>query len=220
MRWMVMGIWSLAFALSAGLAQADTWSYPREIRRDVQTFGAVEVTRIYDGKTQPGKPIWAVEVRKGDELLARYRGVSYDKLFASANQQLFVGLSNSGLPGTAVMVFDAQGALLLEAKHDAALFDYCRESISLIKDWYDNKNPKVDFGPRAGAVGRTGLEQIQIRTCKQEMASLMELVAKAYAKRAELYAFERLSQIKDPQERAAKTEQFLRQHPATGFGRD
>lgn len=58
---------------------------------------------------------------------------------------LFVGLSNDGLPGTAIVIFDDEDNLNLEIKHDVGNFNYCEESIKRIRIWYDRENPAIEF---------------------------------------------------------------------------
>ena len=114
---------ALALISVFGSTHADSWRWPSEVRREAQKFGSIEVVKTYDGKTKPGEPVWAVEVRKGGLLLAKFGGVTYERLFASPDNKLFVGLSNRGLPGTAVVIFGSNGNLLLEAKHGIVEFD-------------------------------------------------------------------------------------------------
>ncbi len=201
-------LWWLSAVLVLGVTPvfADSWRYPEKITRDVQVFGAVQVIKIYDGKTKPGAPIWSIEIWREGVLQAKYRGVSYQALFASPDHKIFVGLSNQGLPGTAVIAFDDEGNLLLEAKHRHASFDYCAESISLRKEWFDENKPVVNFEV---AAGRVDFSKIQIKTCKGRMQALDELVQNAYTERVMLREFQRLSSNKNQKDNGAELLRFM-----------
>lgn len=176
---------AIALALTSvlGQAHADTWSWPSEVRRESQKFGTIEVAKTYDGKSKPGDPVWGVEVRRNGKLLAKFGGVTYERLFASPDSKLFVGLSNSGLPGTAVVVFGSKGNLLLEAKHGIVQFDYCDHSVTVVRKWYDDQKPMVQF---VASENGDGFKAIRVRTCRGDMVDLLDTVLQGYARTVEL----------------------------------
>lgn len=155
---------------------ADSWRFPATVRSEVETHGDVTIRRIRDARKNQHFPDYTIEISRGQDLLARISGVSYEKLFAAPDNSFFVGLSNDGLPGTAVIVFDREGRLRLEVKHDFALFDYCEHSITRVRRWFDEENLAVSFkkDPRWG--GYT----VTLRTCRGKEVDLMAEVRSAY----------------------------------------
>lgn len=169
----------LALALvSAPTARADTWRYPPTVESKVIRHGSVRIVLTTDARQDQWYPDFTLEVFKDDEQMARIPGVAFDKLFASQDNTLFVGLSNSGLPGTAVVVFTDQGRVILLAKHGFAEFDYCQRSVTLARVWFDAERPDVRFqiGSNDGKVG------IFLRNCKGQEVELLDTVQAAYAK--------------------------------------
>lgn len=75
------------------------------------------------------------------------------------------------------MLFDKEGNLLLEVKHGLAMFDYCNESITLVRRWFDETNPDVQFVPNKKF---GGYQTITLRDCKGKSADLLDFVLKAY----------------------------------------
>ena len=183
---------AMTFALMLPItSMADTWSFEAKEARTVETFGSTKIVKIVDGRTDQRSPDFVVEVWNGDELKARYRGVSYDKLFASPDKSVFVGLSNTGLPGTAVVIFDKNGNLRLEAKHGMAIFDYCSVSATLLRQWFDDENPQVDFIP-ADKINDV-FEMVRVKSCKGEMIGVISSTQQAYRR-----SFEQLEQLREP----------------------
>jgi hypothetical protein len=121
-------------------------------------------------------------VLRDGEIQAQYKGIAFQHLFASPNNTIFVGLSNDGIPGTAIVVFDAEGDLRLLVNHENAEFNYCRVSVTRVRDWYDAEDPNVKFTP--AATGRFPLK-ISVRDCHGKIVDLWEVVAMAYSKALE-----------------------------------
>ncbi|HEV2296835.1 MAG TPA: hypothetical protein VGR35_23545 [Tepidisphaeraceae bacterium] len=114
-------------------------------------FGESKLVLEIDGTKSQHYPPHTLSVYVGDELLAKYKNVGFDKVYASKDNKFFVGVSNGGIPGTAFVVFDAEGNLLREEKHrflPRAL--YTSQSVTVIRVWYDRENPNVEFDVRDG----------------------------------------------------------------------
>jgi len=158
-------------------AFADSWKYDPVEKSNVETYGDIKIIRTTDARKDRQYPDFLLSIYFKDELLAKYKGVAFQKLFASPDNSRFVGLSNHGLPGTAVVVFDDKGNLLLEAKHGLAAFDYCDESVTLVRRWYDEDKPDVQFVPdeKYG-----GYKNITVRDCKGKTEDLLKLILRAY----------------------------------------
>src|SRR5688572_33508631 len=106
----------LVLACSAAMVLADSWRYPKELIKKEFEFGESKLVLEIDGTKSQAWPPHTLSIYAGDQLLAKYKNVGFDKVYASNDNKFFVGVSNSGIPGTAFVVFDAQGNLLREEK--------------------------------------------------------------------------------------------------------
>jgi hypothetical protein len=133
-------------ALLPSVGAADTWQFPAVLEETVYTFGQNKVIKIIDARQNTSYPDFFVKVvdPMGD-LLALYRDVSFEDFAVSEDGQVFVGISNRGLPQTAFFALGSKGALLFESKHQFSRLHYCDESVTLIRRWYDQDNPDVRF---------------------------------------------------------------------------
>jgi hypothetical protein len=144
----------IAFTVVACLgawAFADSWIYPMTPTTTAFEFGKSKFVLDIDGaKNQSFPPhVWSVYLDGAP--VARYPNVGVQKVYASEDNQFFVGLSNHGIPGTAFVVFDAQGNLIREQKHrflPSAM--YTSQSVTLVRTWYDADKPDVAFDIKDG----------------------------------------------------------------------
>lgn len=169
-------MFAVAAMMMPAFARADSWRFPAVIQTDPEQHGDITIRRIRDARKDQKYPDYSVEITRADHLLARIPGVYYEKLFAAPDGSLFVGLSNVGLPGTAVIIFDRQGRLRLEVKHGMAEFDYCEESVTLRREWFDAERPEVTFtkDPKWGSY------KVNLRTCRGKDVELMTAIRDAY----------------------------------------
>jgi len=170
----------LVFAPS--FARADSWNFPATVESDVEVHGDVSVRRTLDARKNQKYPDYRIEVLRGGELLARIPGVYFERLFTAPDDSLFVGLSNDGLPGTAVIIFDKEGRLFAHVKHGAAEFDYCNRSVTLRREWFDFDNPDVRFDK-----DQWGTYGITLRNCRGEKINLVEAIREAHDRASKLY---------------------------------
>jgi hypothetical protein len=161
----------------APFATADSWSYPAERREKVFTFGETKIVMVTDGTLNRQSPDFTMQVFKNDELQSQVRNVSFEHVSAAPDGKLFVGLSNRGIPGSAVMVFNDRGAISLFAVHGIAEFDYCETSMTVARKWFDAANPQVSF--QAGIETR-GTSGITLRDCRGKVVDLADVVLTAY----------------------------------------
>ena len=129
--------------MSAGYC--DSWTYPSEVRKTGYTFGETKIIKIIDGTRNNQIPDFIIDIYKKDELLARYRGISFQHIAASKDNKTFVGISNDGLPETSLIVFTSEGALTVWANHYQLPLHYCSESITRVRQWFDDENPNLHF---------------------------------------------------------------------------
>jgi len=163
----------VAFAL-APMTHADSWKLRAhdEVHRFKNTTFKYTIDPIDGGNWAK----FAVRVYRDNRLLGQYASIGFEELIPSPDGSLFIGLSNSGIPGTAVVVFGAHGGLLLHVQHDVARFDHCDETITVIRDWYLVGKDSLQFGE--------GLADISLLDCRGKRVNLLDTVAEAYARAA------------------------------------
>lgn len=166
-------------SLFCSVALADSWRFDPVLWQHSETFGNSKVVKLRDARRNQVFPEFIIEVHENKQLRARLRGVAFEKLFISPDKSLFLGLSNDGLPGTAVVLFDKSGNLLLEVKHDVAAFDYCRQSSTRLREWFDAEKSMVKFVPDTEY---GGYKSITLRDCHGNEVNLQEVIATAYAR--------------------------------------
>ena len=170
----------VALTLCTGV-RADSWRFPAELTTKTFSFGATKFVLTTDARANQRLPQYSVAVYADDKQLALYPGIAFEALYSSPNNEIFVGLSNTGLPGTAVVVFDASGAIRLLATHGMAEFDYCDRSVTLVRTWYDAESPQLDF--KLDAVDDTF--GVYLRDCHGKRIELFRAVMAAYQRAAE-----------------------------------
>jgi len=163
--------------LNAG-ALADSWSFRKEKTETVHQFGKTKILRIVDATNDQQYPSFTVDIYTDDQLVGRYGNVSFDQIFSSKDNSLFVGLSNNGLPGTAILIFDSSGNLKLEIKHGLGHFRYCEESASLVRTWFSAEHADFAFEYAEG----NEIKDMTLRLCDGKLASLNSVIENAYNK--------------------------------------
>ncbi|MDX1484518.1 MAG: hypothetical protein R3229_08555 [Alphaproteobacteria bacterium] len=159
--------------------KADTWSFPREVAQKVYQFGDVKIVRKRDSTRNSQYPDFSVTIYRKDELRALYRAVSFEHLAASKDNKIFIGVSNDGLPGTAIVIFDRDGALLWELKHHFARLDYCDRSVTRIRQWFPEKAPDIRFEyyEKDEDYRKAGdIKEISIIDCHGKRRTLSEII--------------------------------------------
>jgi len=160
------------FAVLDTQLRADTWQFPKELTTDEYAFGDVKIIRSRDARRDDQYPDWAIHIYRAGELRALYRGVSFEVLAASDDNRVFVGISNRGLPDTAIILFDSDGNLRAIRRHTPAKFDYCQESITIVREWYDAAQPDIRFEYDEKGEFRT----ISVRSCRGERLDLVPIL--------------------------------------------
>lgn len=177
----VLQIFLALVLMASPSARADSWQYLPTVESQSFIHGNVRIVLTTDARVNQKYPDFLLEVFNGGQQVARIPGVSFDTLVPSPDHALFVGLSNSGLPGTAAIVFTDKGQVSLLVRHGFAEFDYCSKSVTLQRVWFDAENPDVRFrlGPNEPKPG------IFLRNCKGQDIELVGAVQAAYAKARE-----------------------------------
>jgi len=167
-------IFAFIAAGMASLALADSW-----ILKPSTTVHKFKHGLQFEYSVDPirggGWANFEVKIKNGAVVLGRYPGIGYEDLIASPDENLFLGLSNSGIPGTAVVVFSSDGHLLLLARHDVVPFDYCDESITIIRTWHGSEKGDVRFENES-------LGGISLLDCHGKRVKLLEIVAEAHSR--------------------------------------
>lgn len=131
--------------LFAEFSSADSWGFPKEILRDEFLFGEVKLARVRDSTQNQAFPHYEIQIYRGASLEATIKGVSFEFVFADPKNHFFVGLSNSGLPGTALVFFNASGKILRLIEHRNFRPKYCRKSVTLLREWVHPEDPDLRF---------------------------------------------------------------------------
>lgn len=175
-----IAVTAVVFALVV-TAHADTWQYEAKISVKEFSFGNIRIALQQDATQDQQYPNYLLTIYNGGTEVARYPGLAFQTIQASPDKKIFVGLSNEGVPGSAVIVFDSLGVISLFAKHGLAEFDYCQKSVTQVRTWYDEDNPEVEF--RIG--GNKDNPGIYLRSCRGTRIELIQTVASSYARAAE-----------------------------------
>lgn len=131
----------LCTLLASSVVSADSWTFPKESIDKVYEYGKTRVVLTTDAIHNQKYPDYILRIFKGGDLVAQYRNVAFEHLTALDDNHLFIGVSNDGLPGTAIVVFDQDGNLRTELKHSMAHFDYCSESVTRVREWVSADDP-------------------------------------------------------------------------------
>jgi hypothetical protein len=158
--------------LLAAYAYADVPHNERIKREREFRFGDVLIRQTFNSMRDPMSPVFTLQVYDGKDLVLQLREAAFDSFHQSPDGKAFVGLSNSGWPGTAAIIFDRSGRLLLLAEHNRISLHYCQETSTFTKVWYDDLNPKVEFPVFSGNVReRRG---ITLRDCQGKTVDLLD----------------------------------------------
>ena len=140
-----ISIFVLLLAIVVQPVLGDKWSFPPEKVNQEYIFDKTKIILTRDSTENQTFPDFVLSIYFENNLMAQYRNVGFEEIVASDDNKIFVGLSNSGIPGTAYVVFDYKGRLLRETKHQYSNFEYCKKSITIVRDWYNKENPDVKF---------------------------------------------------------------------------
>lgn len=157
------------------IAIADSWDY-KPVKEDVvYEFGSVRVVLTTDATKDRKWPEFTIRVMRNGTMQAQYRGLAFERLYASPDRSVFVGLSNRGIPGTAIMVFGPSGDLRLLVNHGLAEFEYCSKSVTLARRWFDDEKPDIKFDDKESKPSG-----ISLRDCRGNRVDLLAIAQKAY----------------------------------------
>ncbi|MHC9511068.1 hypothetical protein [Kangiella sp. M94] len=171
MRKILLTIVLLGFIATAPVF-ADSWRFEPKLDETEFNFGAVRVIRGIDSREDQRFPKFFVKVFKDGELVALYPGASFDHIVASKDNSLFVAVSNSGLPSTALMVFRSRGSIGIFLNHYQGNIRYCDESVTLVRTWYDEEEPNITFHYEGDRV-----EEVTINSCYGHELKITELTS-------------------------------------------
>jgi hypothetical protein len=174
---MARTVFAMLGMVSASPLHADMPTMERTKRENTQTFGDIKIRQSFSSMKDPMAPDFIVQVYKKGQLLLQLGDASFDTFVASPNKEIFVGLSNSGWPGTAAIIFDRRGRILLLATHEHSIFDYCRQTSTFMKEWFDPNDPHVRFP--AFSLREKKAAGITLRNCRGETVDLLDVVAAA-----------------------------------------
>jgi hypothetical protein len=170
----------IAFLLISFTVRADTWTFSGKVETERFKHGVTQVVLTSDSRKNSKAPQFLLEVFTDAKKVASVPGVYFEKLFASKDNRYFLGLSNRGIPGTAAILFNSKGEMLLLVHHGVAEFDYCAKSITVSRVWFHETNPNVRF-----QIDEPKLESaVYLQNCYGKEVELFKVVLDAYAKSA------------------------------------
>lgn len=162
------------FGLTAPNLSADDWMFDKGIHQEQFECGEVQVLRVVDATEDQNWPRFWIEVYKDGALAGTLKDLSFEDLAMSPDCNLFLGISNGGVPRSAVILFTGRGELITSIEHSfESGLPYCAFSITIERVWYDADQPNVAFDySEAG-----DLEEITIATCSGERFGLGHLLS-------------------------------------------
>ena len=167
---------AIGLLLACPTLHADSWALKPEVKDTEFKFGETRIVLHYDSTTNSRYPRYDLRVYSGDKPVATNENVGFERVFADPQNTYFLGVSNRGLIKQAYVIFDRQGRILKEQKHDPRKVHYMEMSVTLIRKWYDAKNPQPEFVFRDGR-----LSNVHIRALDGKVVSLMDPDPKAPA---------------------------------------
>jgi hypothetical protein len=159
-----------AFMLLCASAIADSWNL-RASQRTYHFRNGLRIVVTNDAARIPRVPRYHVRIYHGRRLRVQHDHLGFEVLAASPDQKTFVGISNHGFPGTAAVVFDRNGRILLQAWHSRTMnsvLRYCQQSMTVRRHWFDEENPELQFGPDGS------IDSITLRGCHGDRIRLVE----------------------------------------------
>lgn len=158
-------------------AVADMPSTERTRAQRDFVYGDTKIQLVFDSRKDPMAPDFTMTVHTKGRLVMQLSEVAFDHILSSPDHTLFVGLSNGGWPGSAVIVFDDRGQILLLARHGSAQFDYCATTSTFLREWYDYKDPQLKFPKYRPTSGE--IPGITLKDCHGKTVDLLDTVRKA-----------------------------------------
>ena len=173
----LVAVFFIAFLCTS--AKSDSWRYQKEKTEKQYNFGDINFTLIRDTTKNDRYPDYSLFVKKDDNLEAKYRGVAFDSIHPSKNNEMFIGFSNHGLPGTALLILGSEGQLIRELKHSHFQPNYCDESTTLSKRWVLD-DPKVEFAYSKIGDKYEYIDRITFLDCHGKRVSLSDTIRDGY----------------------------------------
>jgi hypothetical protein len=160
--------------LAAPNLSGDSWLFEKGLRQDEFQCDEVRVVRVVDAPENQVWPRFWIEVYEDGALVGTLEGLSFEDLAMSPDCQLFLGISNSGIPRSAVLLFTSGGELIKAIEHPKEMdLPYCEFSVTIARVWYDRDDPAVEFEfSEAGE-----LEEVTVQSCSGERVGLGHLLS-------------------------------------------
>jgi len=160
--------------LSTSGVYGDKWRLEPEVKDTEFVFGNTRIVLQYDSTADLYFPQYTVRIYLKGRLVGELADIGFERVFANPENTYFLGVSNDGLTKQAYVIFNSDGKLLLTQPHDLSKVNYCKASVALIRQWYDEDNPSVEF-----KVGNGRLTDVIINHCSGTRYSLMQVSSKS-----------------------------------------
>jgi hypothetical protein len=137
----------LFILISCSIVFADSWYLKPLLKDSEYLFGDTRIVSRYDSTQSPVTPKFTLFIYNNKKLVQEYEDIGFEELFASDDNKYFLAVSNDGLINPAFAIFDNEGNILKIQLHNSRDFNYnyCKTSTTIIRVWYDPKNPKIEF---------------------------------------------------------------------------
>jgi len=159
---------ALILLLAHASLHADSWTLKPEVKDTEFKFGDIQIVLHYDSVTNRSYPRYEVRIHANDQLQATLDNTGFEQVFADPQNTYFLGVSNSGLIKQAYIIFDRQGRLIKEQRHDPRKMHYTTMSVTLRRVWYDAKTPKPEFVIQDGKIS-----DVRVQGADGKIISLM-----------------------------------------------
>jgi hypothetical protein len=174
---------AIAVALCCLLVRADSpGPFPATLVERVFDFGRSKVVVEVDGREQKGLPSYTLRIFLDGKAVASCPDTGCQRVFASDDGQYFVGLSNSGVPWTAFIIFDAQGRIIRKVDHGALPARmYTHRTSRFVREWFDRDRPSVLFRVEDGQLVDVfvwGSQQRWFNVMKEDLRNLAVVTGK------------------------------------------
>ncbi len=157
------------FLLStSSIVHPDNWVLIPGVQETEFGFGNTMIVLRQESKAKESFPNYTLKIYFKKKLVATHKNIGFQKAFASPDNRYFLGVSNRGLIKQAYVIFDHKGHILKMRTNEFQASHYCKMSVTLAREWYDEENPNPQF-----VMSGKKLKDVHIRSCRGAQISLM-----------------------------------------------
>ena len=173
--------WVLAaFIFVTATVHGDSYTLTPGTTVENYAFGPVKIVQTI--KILPGAyhPTYTTEVLRDGERQALYKGVGFEWLYSDKNNDVFVGLSNTGITRVAAVVFYADGTIETLVRHHRFKPTLCKASVTIDRQWVHPIDPDVRFD-YFESKNEKRVIGVSVRDCYGARTNLYDLIAEGHS---------------------------------------